>query len=406
MIVWMLYSAVLALIIAVAASAAERLARLTGYRVRWIWAGALALTVFLSLSAVVRRTPVVSIPAAWSPSADVRDAGDRWWRTLLILPLERVRRLLDTPLRNGAAIVRRFESPRVDRYAGSVASAMSLGLGLLLVGVAGRLRRARREWPVATLHGIEVRVAPHVGPLVVGVVHPEIVVPRWLLARSGDEQRLVVTHEDEHVRARDPLLLGLAWVAVVAAPWNPALWYMLSRLRLAIELDCDARVLGRGAAPRSYGSLLIDVAQHASTLRASALALADDASHLYQRILAMTPAVPRFARARAGLAAAIAIAGVVIACQATLPAPAEMQRTDAAPARRTTGDSAPKQQPAAPLILIDGAPATMSDMQSLDRSQIEHVDVFKGPAAAQRFTGPDAARGVIAITTRRPGGTK
>ena len=40
MIVWMLYSAVVALIVASAARAAEWLGRLAGYRIRWIWIGA------------------------------------------------------------------------------------------------------------------------------------------------------------------------------------------------------------------------------------------------------------------------------------------------------------------------------------------------------------------------------
>ena len=39
MIAWMLYCAFVALIVAAAARGAEWLARLAGYRVRWIWAG-------------------------------------------------------------------------------------------------------------------------------------------------------------------------------------------------------------------------------------------------------------------------------------------------------------------------------------------------------------------------------
>ena len=78
---------------------------------------------------------------------------------------------------------------------------------------------------------------------------------------------------------------------------------MLSRLRLAIELDCDARVLRRGAAPRAYGSLLIEVAQNASPLTLSALGFADESSQLYQRILALRGPAASFARTRGVLAA-------------------------------------------------------------------------------------------------------
>ena len=52
-------------------------------------------------------------------------------------------------------------------------------------------------------------------------------------------------HEREHQRARDPLLLHAAAVGALVMPWNPAVWWMLSRLKLAVEMDCDARVFAR-----------------------------------------------------------------------------------------------------------------------------------------------------------------
>ncbi|MFP4622689.1 MAG: M56 family metallopeptidase, partial [Gemmatimonadota bacterium] len=49
-----------------------------------------------------------------------------------------------------------------------------------------------------------VRVAPAAGPAVMGLRCPEIVVPAWLLEASPEEQRLVVLHEREHLRAGVP----------------------------------------------------------------------------------------------------------------------------------------------------------------------------------------------------------
>jgi len=498
MVAWMLYSAAVALVVAASARAAEWLARLGGYGVRWVWAGALALTVFLSGSSVLREAAPVALATTQSPAIDLSAASqvqrDASWRRALSMRLEIIHRVLEAPLRSVVATVRRRMSPAVNVFAASLSAAISLGLALILVGVGRRFRRARREWPLVAMQGIDVRVAPRIGPVVIGFMRPEIVVPRWLLTRPADEQRLVVTHENEHVRARDPLLLGLGWGAVVVAPWNPAVWYMVSRLRLAVELDCDVRVLRRGAVPRSYGSLLIDVAQHASALRLSALALADDSSHLRQRILAMKRSVPRFAPLRGGLAAAFALAGVLVACQATLPTDAEIERMDVAAATRTARELAkakhadtavtytvdgakatlsdvsalapselgrvqivtgtpgtgsqvnidtrrlPPRTPArelgrtqrtarvpdvvAPLvdsttgaapspsmskvtftglIFIDGVRSTESQMRLLDRKQIESVDVLKGPYAAQEYGDPDAAKGVIAIRTKRGG---
>src|SRR6185369_11331227 len=71
MILWMLYSALVALVVAAAAHAVESLAKLAGYRVRWIWLGAILLTGFLSASAAVRELAPANIPAASAPSVSL-----------------------------------------------------------------------------------------------------------------------------------------------------------------------------------------------------------------------------------------------------------------------------------------------------------------------------------------------
>jgi bla regulator protein blaR1 len=379
MIVWMLFSVFVSLIVAAAARAAESLVRLTGARVRWVWLGALALSVLLAASATHRRSDGASPGPPSAGSIDLNPSG--------------AVRLLD-----------RGVAPSANVVAALLSTAGSLGLVFMLVAVGRRFRRARREWPRVVLHGVDVRVAPRVGPLVVGFIRPEIVVPRWLLVRDADEQRLVVTHEAEHVRARDPLLLGFGWCVAIAMPWSPAVWYMLSRLRLAVELDCDARVLDHGAAARSYGALLIDVAQHASSLRLSALSLADDSSHLHQRILAMKHRVPRFARLRGGLAAAVALTGVLVACQASLPSDATVRPANVSAAANATPVST--KNAFAGLIFIDGTRASDGQMKALDRTQIESVEVLKGAAAVAAYAEPEAANGVITIKTKRSGTSK
>ncbi|HEY5060577.1 MAG TPA: M56 family metallopeptidase, partial [Gemmatimonadaceae bacterium] len=345
--------------------------------VRWIWAAALALTVILSASARFRGVRPLDLPAA---NAAATTAGGppmqkhASWRGTLLARADLVRHSIDAPLRAAVAAVNRALSPAANVYAGSFASAATLGLALVLVGVGRRFRRARGTWPVVALGGVDVRVAPRIGPVVIGLLRPEIVVPRWLLTRNADEQRMVVTHENEHVRARDPLLLGIAWAAVIAAPWNPAVWYMLSRLRLAVELDCDARVLRRGTAPRLYGALLIDVAQHASGLQLSALALADDSSHLHQRILAMKPTTPRFARLRAGLAASLALCGVLAACEATLPTDSDVEHMDVANVTKIARALAQARHADTTVnYTINGAAATLAEAKARAGTELSDV---------------------------------
>jgi hypothetical protein len=486
MIAWMLVSALVALCLALAAHAAESTARLVGWSVRWIWVTALVLTSVLSISVVVRRPDTArgSPPVATVTSAPPRDVlGAPEW----VSHVEHIPVAIRAALEHALARVSVVSSPAMDRHSASLALLASVVLALTSAAVAYRLRVALRRWPTVTLHRIPVRLAPSIGPLVVGFLRPQIVVPRWVLERQADEQHLVIAHEDEHVRAHDSVVLGLAWLAVLLMPWSPAVWYMLSRLRLAVELDCDARVLRRGAARALYCSLLLDVAERASSLRLSALGLSSDASRLRQRILAIAAIGPRFARLRASAGGAVALACLIAASEARLPASvveampsrvpsagqaggvgrtgtsiaaaADLPARDAsatearaAHARSRAGDrrgshrargtrpassesaspvvaspqtvaatggapraaeALPVEAPSGPVkpshpapsfagvILLDGARVDESRMRSLDRAEIERVEVIRGAAAALYSSDPDAVNGVIAIATKR-----
>jgi len=320
MIAWMLYCVIVATIVAGAARAAESLARIAGYRLRWIWLAGVLLASFLSLSSAVQRFEPSAPLTIVATTRDVAAAPSRpTWTQRLEAVASTVERTLDGSLALVARSIDRATTPSMATYAMLAWLVASLVLGAIFAIVISRFHRARRHWPLSRVQDVSVRISPSVGPIVIGLLRPEIVVPRWLLHRALDEQRLAVSHEQEHLRARDPLLLGLGWLFVILAPWSPAGWYMLSRLRLAIELDCDARVLRRGAPRRAYGSLLIEVAQNASPLTLSALGLADESSQLYQRILALRGPVASFARTRALAAGVAAATGVLVACRVSPP---------------------------------------------------------------------------------------
>lgn len=69
----------------------------------------------------------------------------------------------------------------------------------------------------------------------------------------------VVRHEREHARAWDHLALLNSALIVAAMPWNPVVWWMWLRLRTAVEIDCDRRVLASGIPVAEYGDLLLDI---------------------------------------------------------------------------------------------------------------------------------------------------
>ena len=111
-------------------------------------------------------------------------------------------------------------------------------------------------------------------------------------------------------------------------PWNAPLWWMARRLRFAIELDCDARVLKGRPDPSAYGSLLLDVSERTMGGAMPIAALAEPVSLIERRIEAMTSRLPRFALVRGVAAGAIAAALVVVACAAPHPASAPAPSAD------------------------------------------------------------------------------
>ena len=244
---------------ALGAEAALRATRRPG-RVPWIIAIAVTLIAPLSVP-FFPADGVLAVPVA------VRDAG-----SMTVAPTERMVGFASLdPL---------------------VVTAWILGSMALLTAlrVAGaRLHRLRRTWRSANLLGTRVWVSRHVGPAVIGLWNGEIVVPEWALDGGSEAVGLLIEHERQHLAARDHRLRGVALGALVLMPWNVPLWWIVARLRLATEIDCDARVLaGTRSDIESYGSLLIAVGRRLSHAPAAGIAFSRPVSDLEHRIRALT----------------------------------------------------------------------------------------------------------------------
>jgi beta-lactamase regulating signal transducer with metallopeptidase domain len=251
------------------------------------------------------------------------------------------------------------EEPIVsDRLLGLAWLAASAVFVLGLVATQRRLRRRLRGCPSRIVDGERVLVSSDFGPAVVGVARPQIVLPEWALAMGATERRIIVAHETEHRQARDPLLAAVALIAVAAFPWNPALWWQLRRLRLAIEIDCDQRVVSRHVHdPHSYGMVLLATRERASRVTpalAMAMAMAAMRSELGRRVEALVDGRPRPAvRRLSAVAAAVVLAAGILSVPAprlfmvrsavvdasAAPAPLASSTTRAAQPRGPRGDS-------------------------------------------------------------------
>jgi hypothetical protein len=109
-----------------------------------------------------------------------------------------------------------------------------------------------------------------------------------VLDRDVAQQQLILAHEASHVQARDPVVLTSAIIALILMPWNVLLWWQWHRLRHAIEVDCDARVLRAGHDTQAYGEALIDVGQQRSRFVGAVAAMSETRTLLERRVEIMT----------------------------------------------------------------------------------------------------------------------
>ena len=163
----------------------------------------------------------------------------------------------------------------------------SMALALVILASGAHLSWRRRRWDRGHMAGTAVYISEDSGPAVVGFLRPHIVLPRWLTKSSTDEQELVIAHERSHLDAHDTQLLTIAVCLLACMPWNPMLWWQLRRLRLAIEIDCDARVLSLGYPVARYSEALIAVGERQSVSYAMTMASYGSKSFLEQRIHTM-----------------------------------------------------------------------------------------------------------------------
>ncbi|MFQ5810724.1 MAG: TonB family protein [Armatimonadota bacterium] len=297
---WMLYATVVAGVLGVAALALDRALTLYRQPSRFVWAGAMAAGLVFPL---LVRVGLFQRAAEGQPiEGDVLAAVP----TALSIPSDAIARA-------GAA------TPTVDTLLLAAWSLASVVMLTWLVWSLLRLQGDRASWAETMLNGVPVLVSRNVGPAIVGLSSTAIVVPRWLLDAGPATQRLALLHEREHLRAGDTRLLLFALVAVALAPWNLAIWWQLHRLRAAVELDCDRRVLRTGVVPKAYADALLHIGERTVPVALPRSALAEPKSLLSRRITEMLPTRVRARLLRAVAYGTAALGLLAVACDAPPP---------------------------------------------------------------------------------------
>lgn len=376
---WALYCVVVSGLLALAAWAGALAQRGLGRPERWVWAGAIAGSLAL---------PLV---AWWGPGSRAGDVAQSAAVAVPVLDLTPV--VVEWASAPGTGTVASLLGPAW--LLSSVVFAVVLGASVV------RLHRARRRWRRGEVGGREVLISTDTGPAALGVGRGEIVVPAWVLTLDERLRELLLLHEAEHLRAGDPRLLVAALTMLVAMPWNPVLWWQFRRLREAMELDCDARVLRQVPDVRGYGTLLLEVGRRRCRGGLAVASMSRPESFLERRIrmLRTERTTSRPWRALAGFAAAVGL--VIAACEAPEPTMADLggEAKGEASLDMTTLQSMASEGgvECEPLYLVDGVRSSAEAVAALVPDGIASVEVIKG--AAGRLAGAVNDCGVVRVTT-------
>jgi beta-lactamase regulating signal transducer with metallopeptidase domain len=398
---WMAYAALCTALVGLAATCVDGI--VGGWRRarRWVW-----LAAMLASTVVPLTLPLVA-------------------RTVNTTPAQAVGASRDASASPPASSV------NLDVVVLSMWAAASLVFATLLIVAHWRTTRALKTCRPGSIGGHAAFISENFGPAVVGVLRHTIVVPAWALALDDVEQRLVVAHEVEHARSGDPLVALAGVCAVVLMPWNVALWWQLSRLRLAIELDCDARVVARQRSDAiAYGQLLISVGERGRGTRHPVLAMSRSRSALAKRFDAL---LRRDAIQPRKVASLVALSVGTLATVAFIPAPnmsgimREIRPAPAAPAaeqsmpvgalQRATFTTIAQAEPSAKTvkqparragIVRRGATANFPDPSAIPPVRLVPPAAVRGPldsVVVARATLPPFVRRAGGVIRAVPGGT-
>ena len=292
----------------------------------------------------------VAALAARSFTVDAATVRYAWWRLVLVsclaLPLMqpwhldtlRTSMAIDqsTMLRDlshlragsvhGPSILRRL-SASLPPWRTMVVVALALGAGLRLLWLSAGLvylRRLRSRGvlapanptdPESALEGptrpVDVRYVDGIGqPITFGLRHPVVLLPSSIRALPESVQRAALVHELWHVRRRDWLRL-VGEEGLRALLWfEPAIWWLISRVQSSREEVVDELTLRVIKSRRHYLEALLAFADRPALFPAAPFARRQ---HLYQRMLLVSREAVMSSRRTvvscAGMAVAVVVAG-------------------------------------------------------------------------------------------------
>jgi bla regulator protein blaR1 len=109
------------------------------------------------------------------------------------------------------------------------------------------------------------------GPVVLGVLHPVLVLPGWFVANSSEaDLASALCHELAHIRRHDFLLNLVYEFFLLPISFHPAAWLIKKQIEHTRELACDEIAAENLPTRATYARSLLSIAQSMASTASSA----------------------------------------------------------------------------------------------------------------------------------------
>lgn len=133
---------------------------------------------------------------------------------------------------------------------------------------------------------IDVRISDEIpSAFVMGLIYPTIILPvSWVNHLSIGQTKAILIHELSHILHRDHIWNRLLLILENIFFFNPALLFLVDKIRLHREINADLFVIAQGEDRLQYSKLLLLLEQSKSVEIASLLAFSSNKDELSIRI--------------------------------------------------------------------------------------------------------------------------
>jgi hypothetical protein len=180
----------------------------------------------------------------------------------------------------------------------AVASVLATGIGARLIWILlglWSLRRYRRRFPSSiSIPPIGVPVHAQIfisdnvaGPITFGLRRPMILLPHQFEAMDSQSQESILYHELIHVRRKDWMFTLLEELVLAVLWYEPAIWWLISEIRLAREQVVDREATDTIGSRDTYVDMLLQAASVEKPVRLAPVNSFFGRGHLVRRVASL-----------------------------------------------------------------------------------------------------------------------